>query len=294
MANLKNLFLLSILFFASLSLAKVRSAEEMPKSITLGIIPGGDRDALKSESKIIAEQLQKKFNVPVNIYISKNYAGLTTALKDKKVDYAFLSAFSLVEAEKEVLLKVLLKKTYNGPYYFSGLVVRADSKIKSIKNLKGKTIAFVDPQSASGYLYPQVHLRKNNLNDQSFKSVIFSGSHAASVEKLEKKEVDVAAVFVDDEKNNDGAWERFKKDPKSKFRLLWVSEPIPNDPIVVRQEFYDQYPKLTHEIMYELIEMQSDAETKKLISEVMGKGELMPATSKQYDPVREVNKVFNK
>ena len=73
-----------------------------------------------------------------------------------------------------------------------------------------------------------------------------------------------------------------------------MSEPIPNDPIVVRQDFYDQYPKLTHELMYELIEMQSDAGTKKLISEIMGKGDLMPATSKQYDPVREVNKVFNK
>lgn len=269
-------------------------AEVAPKSITLGIIPGGHPEALKKESQVVAEQLQKKLNIPVNIYISKNYAALNTALKEKRVDYAFLSAFSLVEAEKEVPVKVLLKKTYNGPFYFSGLVVRADSKIKSIKDIKGKSIIFVDPQSASGYLYPQVYLRKNNLTDKSFKSVGFSGSHAASIEKLENKEVDVAAVFVDDEKNNDGAWERFKKNPKSKFRLLWVSDPIPNDPIVVRQDFYNQYPKLTHELMYELIEMQSDAGTKKLISEVMGKGELMPATSKQYDPVREVKKVFNK
>lgn len=283
-----KVFITTFLFCASVF------AEAVPKSITLGLIPGGHPEAIKSESKVIAEQLQKKFNVPVNIYISKNYAGLTTALKNKKVDYAFLTALSLVEAEKEVPIKVLLKKTYNGPYYFSGLVVRADSKIKSIKDLKGKSIAFVDPQSTSGYLYPQVYLRKNNLDDKSFKSIIFSGSHAASVEKLESKEVDVAAVFVDDEKTNDGAWERFKKDPKSKFRLLWVSEPIPNDPIVVRQDFYDQYPKLTHELMYELIEMQSDAGLKKQISEIMGKGELMPATSKQYDPVREVNKVFNK
>lgn len=268
-------------------------AEATPKSITLGIIPGGHPEAIKSESKVVAELLQKKINIPVNIYISKNYEGLTTALKDKKVDYAFLSAFSLVQAEKEVPVKVLLKKTYNGPYYFSGLVVRADSKIKSIKDLKGKSIVFVDPQSASGYLYPQVYLRKNNLTDASFKSVTFSGSHSASVEKLENKEVDVAAVFVDDEKTNDGAWERFKKNPKSKFRILWVSDPIPNDPIVVRQDFYDQYPKLTHELMYELIEMQSDAGTKKQISEIMGKGDLLPATSKQYDPVREVKKVFN-
>ena len=269
-------------------------AEATPKSITLGLIPGGHPEAIKAESKVMAEILQKKFSIPVNIYISKNYAGLTTALKDKRVDYAFLSALSLVEAEKEVPVKVLLKKTYNGPYYFSGLVVRADSKIKSIKDLKGKSIAFVDLQSASGYLYPQVHLRKNGLTDAGFKSISFSGSHAASVEKLENKEVDVAAVFVDDEKTNDGAWERFKKNPKSKFRLLWVSEPIPNDPIVVREDFYNQFPKLTHELMYELIEMQNDANTKKQISEIMGKGDLMPATSKQYDPVREVKKVFNK
>lgn len=268
-------------------------AEGAPKSITLGLIPGGNPEAIKAESKVIAEILQKKFSLPVNIYISKNYAGLTTALKEKKVDYAFLSAFSLVEAEKEVPVKVLLKKTYKGPYYFSGLVVRADSKIKAIKDLKGKSIAFVDLQSASGYLYPQVFLRKKGLTDSNFKSVTFSGSHAASVEKLENKEVDVAALFVDDEKTNDGAWQRFKKNPQSKFRLLWVSEPIPNDPIVVREDFYNQFPKLTHELMYELIEMQNDTNTKKQISEIMGKGDLMPATSKQYDPVREVRKVFN-
>lgn len=294
MTTFKSLVLFSILFCQLFLGASVFAAEAAPKSITLGLIPGGHPEAIKTESKIIAEQLQKKFNVPVNIYISKNYAGLATALKNKKVDYAFLSALSLVEAEKQVPVKVLLKKTYNGPYYFSGLVVRADSKIKSIKDLKDKSIVYVDPQSTSGYLYPQVYLRKNNITDANFKSVSFSGSHKASVEKLENKEADIAAVFVDDEKTNDGAWERFKKNPKTKFRLLWVSDPIPNDPIVVRQDFYDQYPKLTHELMYELIEMQSDAGTKKLISEVMGKGELMPATSKQYDPVREVNKVFNK
>lgn len=281
-------------FFLAFFLSAWVFAEALPKSITLGLIPSGKPEAIKSESKIIAEQLQKKFNIPVNVYISKNYAGLTTALKDKKVDYAFLSALSLVEAEKEVPIKVLLKKTYNGPYYFSGLVVRSDSKIKSVKDIKGKSIVFVDPQSTSGYLYPQVYLRKNKFTDSSFKSVSFSGSHAVSIEKLENKEVDVAAVFVDDEKTNDGAWTRFKKNPKSRFRLLWVSEPIPNDPIVVRSDFYNLYPKLTHELMYELIEMQNDVIVKKQISEIMGKGDLMPATSRQYDPVREVNKVFNK
>lgn len=268
-------------------------AEAQPDSITLGLIPGGQPAAIKKQSQIVAEALQKKLNIPVKIYISKNYAGLTTALKAKKVDYAFLSALSFVEAEKEIPLKVLLKKTYAGPYYFSGLVVREESPIKKIQDLKNKSIAFVDEQSTSGYLYPQVYLQKNKLQNQSFKKMIFSGSHAASIEMLESQKVDIAAIFVDDEKGSSGAWSRFKKNSKSQFRLIWISEPIPNDPIVVRTDFYDKHPKLTHELMYELIEIQNNPETKKRITEVMGQGDLMPATSRQYDPVREMNKVFN-
>lgn len=255
------------------------------------MLPGGEPQAIEKESYILAEKLQGKLGRPVQIYISKNYTAMIEALKNKKVDLAILSSMTYVSAEKETGLKVLLKKTWNnGPFYYSSLITKANSGIKSVKDLKNKRIAFVDEKSTSGYLYPQVWLRKKSLADKDFKSVQFTGNHAASVEWLESGKVDAVAVFADDEKAKHGAWTRFAKNKKFQIKVLWVSEPIPNDPIVVRQDFYDQNPKLTHEIMYDLIEIQSDNQSG--LGEILGTSELMPATTRQYDPVREMVKSF--
>ena len=172
------------------------------------------------------------------------------------------------------------------------MVVKKKSALKSLKDLGSKTIAFVDENSTSGYLYPQVHLQKNKLTAAAFKNVVFSGSHAQSVDLLEKDKADVIAVFANDEKGIKGAWTQFAKDKSIAYRVLWVSEPIPNDPIVVRSEFYMDNPKLTHEVMYTLIEIQNDLVTRAEVNEVLGHGDLMPATSRQYAPVREMVNTF--
>ena len=133
-------------------------------------------------------------------------------------------------------------------------------------------------------------MQKNKITDQVFSEVVITGSHAGSIEKLEKGLVDLAAVFADDDKGRKGAWNRFSMNKKNEFKVLWVSEPIPNDPIVVRLDFYNEFPKFTHQFMSDLIDIQSKDISMKTISEIMGQGELMPATSRQYDPVREMNK----
>lgn len=280
---LKYLLLINV-FYSTISIAADL------KTITIGVLPGGNPKVVESEVLILAEKLQSRLEKPVQMYISKDYSGMIEALKSKKVDLAILSSMTYVVAEKEVDIKVLLKKTWqNGAFYYSSIVTRSDSKIKSIHDLVNKRIAFVDEKSTSGYLYPQVHLKKNKLDDKKFKSVIFSGNHSASIGLLEARKVDAVAVFSDDEKAKSGAWNRFASNKKFKIKTLWVSDPIPNDPIVVRQDFYNQNPKLTLEVMYNLIEIQSEAGG---LTEVLGSSDLMPATSRQYDPVREMIKTF--
>lgn len=263
------------------------------KKITIGILPGGNPKAVEKESFLMAEKLQNKLGHPVEIYISKNYTGMIDAMKKKRVDFAVLSSLTYVAAESEVAVKVLLKKTWNnGPFYYAAILAAGDRRINSIKDLKNKSIAFVDEKSTSGYLYPQMYLQKQGVQTKDFKSVVYSGNHAASVEMLETGKVDAIAVFADDEKAKMNAWTRFAKNKKKQIKALWVSDPIPNDPIVVLQGFYDENPKLTHEVMYNLIEIQS--ESGQQLSEVLGSSELMPATARQYDPVREVLKNFQK
>ncbi len=282
----------SVLFLSSTQAQTLMaSVEKAPSEITIGVIPGGNPEILREQGLALAKELQAKINIPVNIYVSKNYAGLVDAMKTKKVDFAFFSSSTYVFAEKEAQAKVLLKKVWNHPYYYSTLIVPAKSKIKKLEDLKGKTIAFVDEQSSSGYLYPKAALRKKGLNDKSFKEVIFSGNHNASIQLLEAKKVDAAAVFSDDEKGKEGAWVKFGA--KQKYRTIWMSAPIPNDPFCVRQDFYDEYPKITHTLMFAMIDILDQATDKNIYSEILGTQTLMPATSKQYDPVKEMVKALN-
>ncbi len=279
-----------ILFLYIFTLSIFASGNEPVKVFTIGLLPGGNPEATQKQSFELAEKLQNKLGKPVKIYISKNYAGLVESITSKKIDFAIFSSLTYIIAEKETPLKVLLKKTWDGPFYYSALVVNRKSKIKTVNDLKNKNIVFVDLNSTSGYLYPQVFLKKNNILNKDFKSVQFSGNHSASIAALEESQADVAAVFADDEKGRVGAWTRFSKAKPNAFRIIWVSEPIPNDPIVVRQEFYDENPKATLEIMYALIEIQNEASAG--LTDILGRGGLMPATSKQYDPVREMYHVF--
>jgi len=288
---LKNavLFLLMIFSLAVQS----KESESLPKKIAIGLNPGGRPEVLRTQALELAKEIQNHFGLPVEIHVSSDYSGLIDAMKKKKVDFAFFSSLTFVEAEEQAGAKVLLKKVWTDPFYFSALVVRSDSKIKSIEQLKGKRIAFVDANSTSGYLYPQVMFKKKKMTNEQFSEVVYSGNHSHSVELLEQKKVDAIAVFSDDEKGETGAWTKFSKDKKIKYKMLWVSEPIPTDPFCVQKDFYEEYPKFTHSLMFQLIDIFSQNKDSQKYAEVLGHKDLRPATSKQYDPVREMVKSLN-
>lgn len=280
----KTLLIFSLIFASSIN---AFSNDELPKKIVIGFIPSGNPETIKSESFDLAQEVEKRVHVPVEVYISKDYSDLVLAMKDKKTDFAFFSALTFVQAEKQTQVKVLLKKTWEQPYYYATVVSRLDSGIKTLHQLKNKKIAFVDQNSSSGYLYPMVWLKKNKFEIKNFKEVIYSGNHQESVRLLENKKVDAIATFTDDEKLKIGSWTRFGTG-NLKVNKIWISDEIPNDPFCVRQDFYDRYPKLTHDLMFQLIDINDQAQLNKKYKNILGSQGLIPATSRQYDPVREM------
>ncbi len=266
---------------------KVFASNELPKKLIIGFIPSGNPETIKAESFDLALEIEKRIHTPVEVYISKDYSDLVSAMKDKKIDFAFFSALTFVQTEKQTQVKVLLKKIWEQPYYYATLVSRRDSGIKNLQQLKNKKIAFVDQYSSSGYLYPMVWLKKNKFEIKNFKEVIYAGNHQESVRLLESKKVDVIATFTDDDKLKFGSWTRFGTG-LLKVNKIWISEAIPNDPFCVRQDFYDRYPKLTHDLMFQLIDINDQAQLNKKYMNILGSQGLIPATSRQYDPVREM------
>lgn len=262
-----------------------------PKSITIGLIPGENPEVLRKNGQELADILSKKLGVAIQVHVSKDYSSLIEAMKNKEVDFAFFTAMSFVFAEKKANAKVLLKKVWNGPYYYSVVLIKKNKKINSLKNLKGKRFAFVDEKSTSGYLYPMVQFKKIGLQKEDFSEVIFSGNHQASVSLLQNDKVDAIAVFSDDPKGKTSAWKQFSPKSSAQQRVLWTSEPIPNDPFCVRKDFYDKYPRFAHDIMFELIDLKDEPGNP--LKKLLGVEELKLATTKQYEPVREMVKELN-
>ncbi len=288
----------TIFLLITVALAPNADAFQPTRPITVGFIPGENPELLQENGEAIAKMLATKIGAPVNIYVGKSYSELIDAMKNKKVDFAFLSAMSFVFAEKAAGAKVLLKKVWDSPYYYSTILSRGDEKLTKLSQLKGKRFAFVDEKSTSGYLYPQVYFRKNGIDPKSFfKEVIFTGNHTESIKLLREGKVDAVAVFSNDAKGKDTAWERFPaKDDKKKYPSpyrLWLSEPIANDPFCVRQDFYDANPKLSHDLMFALIELDDDAASGAKFKKLLGVTSLMLATSQQYEPVREMVKALD-
>lgn len=281
--------LTAIFIFGLVIFGFTSSRAETTKTITIGFQPGGDAEVTKEAAVVLAEALQAALGVKVNVHLSKDYMGLVAAMKSKKVDFAFFSALTYVIAEKEAKAKVLLKTIWEGPFYHSGILVLDSSKIKKVKDLKGKSIAFVDPKSTSGYMYPMAHFLSQKMSEADFKKVVFSGSHANSVKMLEAGEVDAIAVFSDDTDGIKTAFAKYKTGSK-KARGIWFSDPIPNDPFAVRQDLYESEPKLVHTVMFELIDVMEKLKDNAKIKSAFGGTSLMPATSKQYQPVRDLLK----
>lgn len=205
------------------------------ETLTLALVPSQSPTALQQTGEEFGAALSKILKMPVKVYVASDYAAVIEALRSKSTDLAFLHTVGYVLANQEAKAKLLAKDIWHGKTsYTSRIFVRKDSGIKSLEDLRGKTIAFVDPASSSGYVYPMVLLIEKGLVKSRdpktfFKDALFAGSHDAALLALLTQKVDAAASF-------DLAREQYFKDKERIEALTWVAEtaPIPEAGIAAR------------------------------------------------------------
>ena len=132
------------------------------------------------------------------------------------------------------------------------LIAHTDSEIFSPEDLAGKTFAFNDPNSTSGYLVPSAFFMNELGVDpkKHFSKLTFSGPHEASIMAVANKKVEVASTNLPDlfQITKEG------KVSRGALRVIWVSKLIPNDPIVVRK---DLPPSLKQALQESLVTMKA-------------------------------------
>jgi phosphonate transport system substrate-binding protein len=226
-----------------------------PQELTFALLSTESAPEVTRRWEPILAQLEKDLGIKVKPVMASDYRGTIEALKFKKAEIGHLGPKAYIEATNEnyanVEPVVQIRHTNGSLGYRSCLIVHADSDIFSPEDIGGKTFAFNDPNSTSGYLVPMtMFLNEMGINPrQHFSKLTFSGSHEASILAVTNKKVEVASTNLPDIQQ----MTREGKVPRGTLRIIWVSKLIPNDPIVVRKDLPDS---LRQAIQGALIAMQ--------------------------------------
>jgi phosphonate transport system substrate-binding protein len=196
--------------------------------IHFGVIPRYNPLVMYKRYQPIMDYLTAETPYRFELKISKDYNEALRFLRDGVTQISSLGDVTFAEAHFSYQAEPILKPlNSNGtPYYRSAIIVRSDSRLSNIKELKGKTMAFGPLLSTSGNLIPRYLLWDNGISLQSLKSFSNLKHHDAVAKAILKGQFDAGAV-------KDVVAEKYK--PHG-LRILAWSAPLPSVPLVVRKE----------------------------------------------------------
>jgi phosphonate transport system substrate-binding protein len=252
-------------------------------SLHLALTPSQKPTDLLVAGEAFGAALGKLVGVPIRVTVASDYAAVIEALRNRTADLAFVHPAGYVLANREAKAMIVAKDQWHGSTsYTSRIYVRKESGITTLEGLRGKTIAFVDPSSTSGYVYPMVMLIQKGLVQNRdpktfFKEFVFAGSHDAGLLALLNGHVDALASF-------DQAREQYLKDPAQREKLIWVAEtaPIPEGGICARDGLD---PALVAKVRTALLSMKGPVYTP-LLNKLYDIDGFEPAEDREYEPVR--------
>lgn len=241
---------------------------------------------LTENGKILEKFLVKDLGLAVSVELPASFIAVVEAFGSKKADVAILNTFGYVLAHDKYGVEAKLKLVNRGRDEYNGQIIAHVNGPKSVKEINGKKFAYVDPVSTSGYLLPQRLFKQENIK---IKESIFSGRHDAVVLAVYQRKVDAGATFYtppdDDGTPKDARWLLRTQHPDvyDKVKILQLTGPIPNDPLIFRKEMPDEIKIKIVESMKRYIKTEEGA---KVLYKLYHITDFKVAEDKDYDVIR--------
>ena len=269
-----------------------------PKSLNVQFVPSQAATKLESRAKPLEKMLSDRLGIPVHVSMSTDYNTVVEAMKSKKVDVGFLPPNGYILAHKQGAADVLLQAQRYGVnqpggrptkelvnFYRAEIVAKKNSKIKSWKDLKGKSISIQSPTSSAGYVFPIAELKEKGLDvRKSCKLVTVTGQDQAVLNVL-NGDTDAAFVFED-------ARTIVKDDnPKimSQVVPIYFTKPIPNDTISVVPSMSESFRK---KLAKAFIAIGKSKKGKKVIESIYTHEGYVHTKDSDFNVVRKYEKII--
>ncbi len=276
------------------------SQEAEKKTFTIAYAPNESTTDSTDARSTLAKDLGKVINMEVKEIQASDYTAIIEALRTGKADMAYMGALAVAMGAERAGVTPIVMKAPNGDkaqaVYHSVFVTQKDNnEINSIKDFKGKTIAFVDPDSTSGNLvptseimkaFPDLHLtnEKIHTNGEFFEAVSFSGKHQAGLQAVIKGDVDIVPIsdqIMASEFKNGNADENAVK-------VVHSSAAIPAEAMVVSKTVNEDLKKTLTKF---LVEYNNKDYFDKVIKKADAR--FVKCSMEDYQPIVELNKNIN-
>lgn len=287
-----KLLCLSAAAAALLSGAAFAEECKNPDTLVFSIIPTEETTQEVDIYAPLLAKLKEKTGKSVEFFMPTSYASVIEGMINGWVHIGVHGPNSYVLAkEKDPTLEVFATYTKKqghfqaeGAGYTAVLIVKADSSYDSVDSLKGTVLGLADPASTSGNLLPRMvfgeEIGTGPDLEQYFSKVVYTGGHDQSALAVKEGRVDDAFVATHRLDNVIDRGLAAKED----FRVLWESQVIPQDPMVMRG---DLCPDLKEQIKDAFLTLNEDPASQPFFDGI-NSTKFVPMTDADYDIIRKL------
>jgi len=234
---------------AGAAIAEPQETDALIDEFRIGILGGENASDRLRSNECLRAKVEEQLGVETKIFAPADYNGVIEGLLGGSIDMAWLGASGYAKVfltDPDAIQPVLVKINVDGSYgYHSIGFARTDSGIENLDDMKGKTFAFGDPNSTSGYLIPSIEIPEAGYSmepGEYFGDVVFAGGHEQTIVGVYNGDFDAGVTWAD----GLGAWEdgynsgalRKAVDAglvdMTELQQIWISNVIPEGPIVLR------------------------------------------------------------
>ena len=245
-------------------------------TLNVQFVPTNNDGSMEAKTGPFADYLSEKLGMDVNVTLATDYSTIVEAMASGKVDLGIMPPAAYVQARNldaaEAILSSQLVKydedteePIEGEYTstFKGeVLVKADSDMESLEDLKGKKIATLSPNSASGYIYPVAEMKDLGIDPLTDCTLTTVNDIPSEMTAVLNGQQDVCFVFQ-------GARYVFSSkftdyDLYKDLKVLYLTDgDIPNDAIAVQPSMDED---LKAQIKDVFLNMANDEEGKEAMS----------------------------
>jgi phosphonate transport system substrate-binding protein len=295
MKNKNILYIYAFIFiFTSFNCSKKHSDSNLgtqDNPIKFFFTPSNDAERIINNTNDFAKFMEKETGFFVKNAVPTSYIAVVEAFGSKRADVAVMNSFGYLMAHDKYAAEARLTTIRNGTNYYRGqIMTHVDSGIKKLEDINGRTFAFTDSASLTGYLFPLAMLKDKNINP---KNSMFAMKHDNVVTMIYQKQVDAGAAFyaTPDEKGNiRDSRARVKTqfpDVESKVISLALTEKVRNDPFVFRK---DMPEKIKVKIINAIKKCFATEQGIKIFQNIYDFSGVVDTTDKDYDGLRKMLK----